>query len=260
MRFEHKDGKRKWVYNTSIGSEDVSSKKSFLPELPDGKKWKMVFSDEFNGEKLDTNTWTIMGDGQRKAGHWLKECTKLDGNGNLVITTKKVGSIYGTGGIKSKPKLAKRFGFYVARLKVENCKGHGPAFWLTGQGVGTLGDQGRDGTEIDVFEKFYNDNKIQHALHWDYPELKSASMQIDMAGINDGYHTLAVHWTEDQYVFYIDGKETWRTNHGGVSQVPVDILLTDEIRGWNGKIEEQDLPHNYYVDYVRVYEFVDAVK
>ena len=41
-------------------------------------------------------------------------------------------------------------------------------------------------------------------------------------------------WTETEYVFYCDGKETARCNKG-VSQVPQFVLLTTEVRGYRNR-------------------------
>ena len=57
-----------------------------------------------------------------------------------------------------------------------------------------------------------------------------------------------------RYVFYVDGKEAWRTKASGVSQVPEYLLLTEEIGDWGGDIKKADLPDLCEVDYVRVYE------
>ncbi len=52
-------------------------------------------------------------------------------------------------------------------------------------------------------------------------------------------------------------KETWRTNAGGVCQVPEYIKLSDEIGNWAGDIKNAELPDKFLVDYVRVYDLVD---
>ena len=57
---------------------------------------------------------------------------------------------------------------------------------------------------------------------------------------------------------YVDGKETWRTKAGGVCQVPLYIKLSDEIGDWGGDITKAKLPDRFLVDYVRVYDLVDA--
>ena len=71
----------------------------------------------------------------------------------------------------------------------------------------------------------------------------------------DGFHTYAVAWSPDEYVFYVDGVETWRTKAGGVSQVPAVLRFTIEFsEGWNGKIQEAKLPDHFIIDWVRVYK------
>lgn len=36
-----------------------------------------------------------------------------------------------------------------------------------GDTVGRIGDEGRDGTEIEIMEKAWLDGRVNHALHWD---------------------------------------------------------------------------------------------
>ena len=67
----------------------------------------------------------------------------------------------------------------------------------------------------------------------------------------EGWHTYSVFWTPAEYVFYVDNRETWRTKAGGVCQVPVYILLSDEIGRWAGDIAKAELPDRFLVDYVR---------
>jgi hypothetical protein len=49
----------------------------------------------------------------------------------------------------------------------------------------------------------------------------------------------------------------WRTDAGGVCQVPLYIKLSDEVGTWAGDISEAKLPDRFLVDYVRVYDLVD---
>ena len=53
-------------------------------------------------------------------------------------------------------------------------------------------------------------------------------------------------------------KTLWRTDAGGVCQVPLYIKLSDEIGKWAGDITKVKLPDRFLVDYVRVYDLVDA--
>ena len=73
-------------------------------------------------------------------------------------------------------------------------------------------------------------------------------------GISKGWHTFGLYWTKDEYVYYIDGKETWRTKAGGASQVEQFIILSEEIAEFTGDITKAALPDYFSVDYVRVHD------
>jgi beta-glucanase (GH16 family) len=105
-------------------------------------------------------------------------------------------------------------------------------------------------------EKPWLDDRVQHALHWDgYGRAhKSVGEVTTTPGVMNGFHTFSIWWKMDEYVFYVDGKETWRTKAGGVCQVPLYIKLSDEIGDWAGEITQAKLPDRFLVDYVRVYE------
>jgi len=123
-----------------------------------------------------------------------------------------------------------------------------------------VGNEGRDGTEIDIMEKAWSaEDRINHALHWDgYGEYhKSEGKEVVIPGLSQGFHTFGLLWQPEEYVFYVDGEETWRTSAGGVSQVPAYIKLTDEVGKWAGEIQNAELPDYFYVDYVRVYDLAD---
>jgi hypothetical protein len=97
--------------------------------------------------------------------------------------------------------------------------------------VGKVGNEGRDGTEIDVMEKPWLDDRVQPALHWDGygKQHRSEGKVSKVPGVMDEWHTFSLWWKTDEYVFYVDGREMWRTDAGGVCQVPLYIKLSDEI-------------------------------
>ncbi len=230
-----------------------------LPQLPDGKSWKLVWHDEFDGKKLDETKWDVP-EGRRRDGWWSRKAISLDGKGNLVISTLKDGDKYLDACVRTRGKFEHAHGYYVARIKLQEQPGHWSAFWMYGNGVGSIGKDGKDGTEIDIMEKPWLDTRVQHALHWDgYGEHHKSKGKVSKApGVMDGFHTFSLWWKLDEYIFYIDGKETWRTNAGGVCQVPLYIKLSDEIGKWAGDISKAKLPDRFLVDYVRVYDVVNA--
>lgn len=231
-----------------------------LPAPPDGKSWKVIWHDEFEGDSLDETKWTYRPDGKRKGGWWSKKAISLDGDGHLVITTFMGGDKPTDGCVTTQGKFEHSFGYYVARVKLQKEPGHWSAFWITGTGVGRVGDGGRDGTEIDIMEKPWLDDRVQHAFHWDGygKDHKSEGFKAKVPGVMDGWRTFGLLWLPDEYIFYVDGKETWRSKAGGVCQVPQYMLLSDEIGSWAGDITKAKLPDRFLVDYVRVYDLVDA--
>jgi len=137
---------------TSLGWAQTSVTKDFLPPPPAGKDWKLVWQDEFDGEKLDTTKWTPRPDGKRKGGWWSQKAVGLDGKGNLVIKTFMDGDKPTDGCITTQGKFEHSFGYYVARVQFQSQPGHWSAFWITGPGVGKVGDGARDGCEIDIMD------------------------------------------------------------------------------------------------------------
>lgn len=229
-------------------------------------KRKLVWSDEFNGTAIDQTKWNINHNKRRtdpdgKDAWWHKDNAYLE-NGNLVVRTSKIDGAYAGAAVNTKKKFERAFGYYETRVKMQKEQGHWGAVWLFSPAVLKVGDEGRDGTEIDIFESPYvglGKDSVNVALHWDgYDKAhKKANKVITGMKLNDGnWHTFAVEWTPEFYKFYCDGKMVWQTTEGGVSQVPLHIIISDEVGDWGGQlnIHKAKLPDYMYVDYIRVYD------
>ncbi len=227
-----------------------------LPTPPPGQHWTMVWNDEFNGTNLDETKWVRQGDWKRRDGYWVKADAYVSGKGTLLLRTAKDGDRFTDGAIETKGKFEHAVGYYVARCKMPKQPGHWPAFWMMCSGVGKVGDEGRDGTEIDIIELPWRDGQATCNLHWDGygKDHKKDGTRFTMPQLTEGFHDFGLWWSPEEYVFYVDGKEVWRTKAGGVSQVPEYLLLTDEIGTWGGDIHKAQLPDFFEVDYVRVYD------
>ena len=121
-----------------------------LPSPPNGGSLKLIWHDEFDGDKVDETKWTYRPDGKRKGGWWNKKAVSLDGEGHLVITTFMDGDKPTDGCVTTQGKFEHAFGYSVARVKFQKKPGHWSAFWINGSGIGKVGDGGCDGTEIDI--------------------------------------------------------------------------------------------------------------
>ena len=245
------------LVSTTLGQE--SNQEDRLPALTEGKQWKLVWHDEFDGSTLDESKWETPADGRRRDAWWMREAVSLDGKGHLVIRTLKKGDRYIDGCARTRGKFEHAFGYYVARIKLQKQPGHWSAFWLYNMSEGKIGNQGRDGSEIDIMEKPWLDDRVNHAIHWDGygKEHRSAGKVSRVRNLMQGFHDYSLLWTPTEYVFYIDGKETWRTKAGGVCQVSLYIKLSDEVGDWAGDIKKVQLPDEFLIDYVRVYDLVE---
>lgn len=241
---------------TLLSAEEVDEK---LPPPPEGKQWKLVWNDEFDGRELDASKWETPPDAPRRDAWWMRKAVSLDGQGRLVISTFRDGDRYVDGCVRTRGKFEHAFGYYTARIQLQKQPGHWSAFWMYAGSVGRVGDEGRDGTEIDIMEKPWLDERVQQTLHWDgYGASHKSSGQVcKVPGVMDGFHTFSLWWSPQEYVFYVDGKETWRTAAGGVCQAPLYLKLSDEVGDWGGDIGLAKLPDRFLIDYVRVYDLLD---
>ena len=227
-----------------------------LPPAPAGKTWQLVFEDNFDGRTIDTTKWSIRGDFTRKGGWWMKSACTTDGRGHLRIRTEVVGGKVTSGAIDTAGKFEHAYGYWVCRAKVPKATGFWAAFWLMCPGVGSVGDEGRDGTEIDICELPKRDGTVNYALHWDGygPDHKVKGSEVVAPEILRDWATYSLLWTPEEYVFYLNGRETWRSKDGGVSQVPEHAILSTEVGTWAGAIVPTALPDEFLVDAVRVYD------
>jgi len=223
--------------------------------------YTLVWSDEFDGTTLDTNKWCHRRLGRRRDAINVEDCASLDGWGHLVLTTRRSGEAIHTAMIGTDRAFETTFGYFECRAKLQTQVGHWSAFWLQSPTIGEeLGDTEVSGTEIDVYEYLRNfGDDVVHNLHWDgYGEHhQTVGGRATVPGLSAGWHTFGVLWTEDGYVFYVDGEETWRSDEA-VSKRPQYMILSLEVGPWAGDIADATLPDSLYVDYVRVYQKKEA--
>jgi len=225
-----------------------------------GKKWILTFEDTFEGNTLDGTKWKKCPEQPRQdaGGRWADSMTSLDGEGHLVL--KAALAEDGTpisGAIRSKGLFEQAYGYFECRLKFQRTTGFWGAFWLMCDEEVNVGNGAVDGAEIDIIESGdFPKQGVNHAIHWDgYGEHhRSVGHFMTRPDLYEGYHTYALAWTKDAYIFFIDGEETWRTDEPGICEVPTYLKLSCEFGHWAGEIRPDELPDCMIVDYVRVYK------
>jgi len=229
---------------------------------PPSKDYVLVWSDEFGGTKLDRAKWGFHQPGKRRKAINTEDCATLDGKGNLVLTTKRVGDEIHTCMIETRGRFEAIYGYFECRVKFQTQQGHWSAFWLQSPTLGPAGDLKKYGAEIDIFEFLgkQRDTLLMN-LHWDgygKDHKHAGSKHVDKS-LADGFHVVGLEWTPQEYVFFLDGKEIWRTS-AGLSHAKEYIILSLEVDTWSGDISKAQLPDSLYVDYVRVYQRKSAGK
>jgi beta-glucanase (GH16 family) len=222
----------------------------------------LTWHDEFDGAALDTAKWTCSND-EKEVNSWTsKDAVSLDNSGHLVITTRKVGARLVTGSLTSAGKFEHAFGYYACRLQFQKQPGFRSCFILNCDSMSKPGIHGRDGSRIFVAAKESVDDALRQFINRNGeggPNNANGitTRTMTTAGLRDGWHTVGLWWTPEQYVFYIDGKETWRDTARNISQVPQYIELCTQVLPLAGNINNAKLPDACQVDYVRVYDTVD---
>jgi beta-glucanase (GH16 family) len=191
----------------------------------------------------------------------MRKAVALDGQGRLAISTLKEGGRYIDGCVRTRGKFEHTFGYYVARIEFQRQLGHWSAFWLYNAGVGRIGNEGRDGTEIDIMEKPWLDERINYALHWDGygKEHKSiGTSNIYVQPDRDGFITTGLLWTPGSAVLYCNGRVVARWDNARVSRVPAYPILYMVTGGWdNSPLDDAQLPADLAIDYVRIWQRAD---
>ena len=256
-----------------------------MGEKLDLDKFEITFEDNFEGE-LDRSVWS--GHYQygnttvsRKGSYWNQYLAETK-EGNLVIPVVYLeegmggeGAGWYSAGIDTDSDapngFSQKFGYFECRCILPKGADIWSAFWLMNSGVFNEDGDGRDGTEIDIFESdCYGDfieNAVTSNLHFDsYNEAHQklgAKKFLLKNNPYEEYNTYGLEWNENEYIFYINGVETFRTDFGGVSQNEEYVILSVEMKGEDGVPSEREQapadPSEFIVDYVRVYQYNDLI-
>ena len=237
--------------------------------------YTLVFSDEFDGE-LDRTIWRDTRQGYRRKGYWDSNLAFTDGEGHLILRTelrdevvtdmdeaslseRNMKRVY-SGAVRTLNTYMHGFGYYEIRCKLPTATGMWHAFWLMCGDVYSEENGSEDGVEIDVFEYLPARDAVNVALHWDgYTEAhKNAHDRWEKTGLGDGeYHIFGVNWDETGYTFYIDGEYKWTTTGDGICEQDGYMIISTEVGEWGtwvGDLHMEDLPVDWVIDYVKIYE------
>ena len=242
---------------------------------------RLVWSDEFDGRKLDMRKWSY--DTVRNKEGWYNkelqyysanrpENVRLE-NGSLIIEARREtldprkykdwgGQNYTSGRLLTKGKAAWTYGFYEVRAKLPCARGTWPAIWMLPEAGGWPA-----GGEIDIMEMVGSDPEMVHAtLHTElftHSKGTQRGASIKVPGTCDAFHLYQLDWRPDAITIGVDGRAYMRIRNdqpGGRGAWPFDapfyMILNLAMGGdWAGSkgMDDAALPQRMEVDYVRVW-------
>lgn len=235
-------------------------------------EWKLVWSDEFPGTKLDGSKWTLCERGTPEWQDTMSDDPRLLKVSNGVLHLRGIvndgkrndPSPYLTAGVTSNGKFAFRHGNVQIRARFKSAQGAWPALWMLGAEAGWPACG-----EIDLMEHLNFESKVYQTVHSEYTihidktnsPKKGGTATID----RDGWNIYGCVWDENQIVFTVNGQPTHtypRVPEKGAEQWPFDqsfyFILSMQIGGsWvngSGPTNPDDYPAGMEVDWVRVYQ------
>ena len=259
-------------------STDLESVTALVAVAHQWGEYSLVWSDEFNGSKLDEFVWNYNTGGGGWGNNESQYYTNRPENirlvdGCLEIEARKEkyeNREYTSARIYSKGKKSFLYGKMEARIKFPGGKGTWPAFWMMGES----GNWPKCG-EIDIIEHIGSqDTRASFALH---TQEKNGSNGRNWHGthffdnpLSNDFHTYGVEWCEEEengkdcIRFTVDGEvyaTVWENKIGDTVSWPFCqphyFILNLAIGGtMGGSIDDAIFNQKriMYVDWVRVYQ------
>ena len=261
--------------------------------LPEGYDFRLVWADEFDGDRIDGEKWDyrlcMMG---KHYPSWTDEgvtvrdsCavfTLFEKNGEIMCSQLQTGynfmdrpadkTMFGNDHLQwqigklQESKFLHRYGYYECRCRLQQKGGWWSAFWMQSPIIGASLDPKKTGSEVDIMECFKPNTVVPHNVF-------TGGYGLDMQRRSVGgltfetspeeFHTFGLLWLPNRYVFYVDGREDGTITEN-VSATEEFILISTETMGYRHEahrptaeaVETAKTGDCFLVDHVRVFDLI----
>jgi hypothetical protein len=225
----------------------------------------LLWSDEFDGTSLNTNTWNFEtgnnnGWGNNEKQYYTNDAANVSvKDGYLQIAAinspnyNNSGFDYTSARITTQDKYSFTYGRVEMRAKIPGDPGTWPALWMLGSNFKTVGWP-KCG-EIDIMEAATNTwglDVVGSSLHWG----GDTNQKTKLSGATTDFHTYSMDWRADHLSFFVDGKQfaTWTNDSGKPFNQNFFFIFNVAVGGnMGGNTINLGSGSTMYVDYVRVY-------
>jgi len=236
--------------------------------------YNMVWSDEFDGDKVDEANWTyelgngcdigLCGWGNNELQIYTDtEENALVADGTLTITARE-DSPYSSTRIITKDKREFRFGRIDIRAKMPKGQGIWPAIWMLGSNIDEVSWPACG--EIDIMELVGHEPQRSHGTaHWgragEGSQFSGNSFSLTEE-FSERFHVFTLLWKSNSLQWYVDETlfhELTPDDTPGFSY-PFNneffFILNVAVGGnWPGEPDETTVfPQTMEVDYIRVFQ------
>ncbi len=235
-----------------------------VTELPP-RGYELVFSDEFNGDQVDTEKWNF-----RLVDKMLSALQRENvsvKNGNLEIALRKesvAGKNYTAGGIISKQTFV--YGYYEARFKTPPAEGWHTAFWSMRHNAPDVKRRLPPLLELDFCEQDGGDphyfsfgviNQSRYHQRKNRQSWNAGRWVIeDAPDTSASFNVWGCEFTPEVTRFYFNGRLTKEISSAGFPHDEMSVwmsVIASTLKGdrW---VDESKLPNLVLCDYIRVYQ------
>jgi beta-glucanase (GH16 family) len=235
--------------------------------------YSLKWSDEFDGNKLNTASWNYESGGGGWGNNELQNYTSSPKNsfvtsgGYLVIEARKetIGTNqYSSARLTTYGKKDFTYGRIDIRAKLPKGQGVWPALWMLGRNIGTTPWPASG--EIDIMELLgHQPNKTYGTIHWGNVGGQSTHIGgeyiLPAADFYSTFHVFTFLWTSDKMEWYIDDVKFYTANKSQVTgnypfDKPFFFIFNVAVGGnWPGNPDATTvLPQRMIVDYIRVFQ------
>ncbi|UCE92694.1 MAG: glycoside hydrolase family 16 protein [Flavobacteriaceae bacterium] len=278
------------ILNSCINKEKNNSSETRKNELHTGDSgdkvddhsdadWKLVWSDDFDGVRIDTNNWNYqIVEAGRFNDEWQRY-TDSDKNafiedGNLVIKAIHESEVHGmdqytSARMHTANKQAWKYGKIIARMKLPKGNGIWPAFWMLGANINENGGDTPwpQSGEIDIME-FYgskDESVVEANIHYadktdSHKMMGAVPYRLKEGNFTEGFHVFELEWGPESISWFLDGEKyaTVDITSDEFTEFHEEffILLNVAVGGRHaGRPDESTkFPQQMYIDWVRVYQ------
>lgn len=249
----------------AVGSVAFDTPVQAAGGAPELAGYELVFEDEFDDENFYNANWETRAAGRRAGGYISENQAKIK-DGRLVLTAEylengEFGEGWYSGMVRTKEEFL--YGYYEITCICSGGGGFWSAFWLNSRGMSSaeVSNGGLGGAEIDIMEAGNYSNRLGS---------DSVTVNVHVGGYGEGLSSMSLYsfygknvysemntygllWTEDEYVFYINGKEALRTDfEKGTSKFWEYVIMSLELPK---EVEhEKGFKTEYIIENVKIYQ------